>query len=367
MPRSAAKSQPDKQRDRSSAQGNTPPPQDLEVEDIILGRLTQAQWMDMLVQVDADEAVGDIIEELLSKVMAGCFKVDIERKLVPFCASWAKSYLTQIIERQILCPDEGEAPEQASKTEDSEPMPATSDAWVQGCVPVVNAIPLPHSTSQQDADIGRVPVQTEPRVNQQCDVTGQTNNSPRRSEKKTSPRSPVSYECSKVLIPHSPTKFVLKKRKQVNLPLRPVASKLLPPLSCSVKHKDVDVEGNIQTHSVYNQTNGLLHHHNNYQSIPKLDPSRLSRHCIFPQYCVDNSKPNSGPLSLDTMVLAKGVTLLDPQAVEMNPLKCKSPTQSTKLRPIRSDVVVPLSSVKQFTGPLPQAIPMLQSDNCDNI
>ncbi|XP_034451424.1 uncharacterized protein C2orf81 homolog [Hippoglossus hippoglossus] len=181
MPRSAAKSQAGKSRRMSSVPVTPLPTQELE---IITGRLTQTQWNKILIQEENDEIVGEIMDELLSKVMDGCLKVYVERQLEPFSASWAKNYLTQILEQQIMCPDEGEGPEEASKSEDSEPMPATCDAWAQGCVPVVIATPrLSHPTSaQQEDEVVQAPAQSGPGVDQQCVVMAQTNSSPKRRQ-----------------------------------------------------------------------------------------------------------------------------------------------------------------------------------------
>ncbi|XP_023257294.1 uncharacterized protein C2orf81 homolog isoform X1 [Seriola lalandi dorsalis] len=434
MPRSAAKSQADRARRMSAVQVTPPLAQELEAEDIIPGRLTRAQWMDMLSQEDAEETVGEIMDELLSKVMEGCLKAYIERQIAPFSASWAKNYFTQILEQQILCPDEGEGPEEACRTEDSEPVPATSDAWAQGCVPVVSATPRPHPTTQQEADILEVPAQTEPRVNHQCNIMTQKNSSPIQSEDETSPRRPVTDKHYKVLSPQPRLKTGREKKQKVNLPPKPVPGKLLPVLSCSAEKKYVEVEGKNKLYSVSNHKTGPLYQPKDYQPIPRLDPSCLPRHCIFPQYEIvdkDYTKPNSKKpsglsklepkynrqqteqkvtkltpltnskdqpkkfqrrneadvflrkvspfrhrqegmefsesLRLDAMVLAKGVSLRDPQAVESNPLKFTLPSQSTKLRPIQSDIAVPLFSVDQFTTGRPSLFtPMVQSNNCDN-
>lgn len=80
MPRSAAKSRADNQS-RRSVQAITPPTEELEAADIIPVVLTHSQWTHILTQEDSDEAVGEIMEEVLSKVTEGCFKAYIKRQV----------------------------------------------------------------------------------------------------------------------------------------------------------------------------------------------------------------------------------------------------------------------------------------------
>lgn len=81
MPRSATKSQADKKGRKSSAQVATPQPQDADDEDTISGRFTRSQWSDMLNQEDSDEIVGEITQELMTKVMKGTLNAYIEKQV----------------------------------------------------------------------------------------------------------------------------------------------------------------------------------------------------------------------------------------------------------------------------------------------
>lgn len=77
MPRSAIKTRADKTKSNTSDQET--PRQSLAVEDDKPIRLTEAQWVDILNQEDTDEAVAEVMDELMTKVMECCLKVYVKK------------------------------------------------------------------------------------------------------------------------------------------------------------------------------------------------------------------------------------------------------------------------------------------------
>ncbi|KAM9393555.1 uncharacterized protein C2orf81 homolog isoform 2-T3 [Pholidichthys leucotaenia] len=287
MPRTATKAQTEKRRRKSSILETTHPMQAAE------DRFTRAQWAEMLTLEDADEAVAEIMNELMSRVMKGCWEVYIKRQLEPYTVSWAKSYLTQFLEHNFLWLDEGEGPEVGAKTEDSEPMPATLDAWIEGCMPVLTR----HHHTSQVANTGQVPVETFEKDSQQCHVTSQANSLPKQAEKETSPMKPVSEMHRKILSHSSLPKTERKKKQHSDLPPKHVPGTLLPPLSCSPeppKHEKMDAKN--KEHSVNNLMTRSLDLHQKYRPLQRLDPCCLPQYNIVLEYEIvddDRIKPSS--------------------------------------------------------------------------
>ncbi|XP_029019572.1 uncharacterized protein C2orf81 homolog [Betta splendens] len=426
MSRSAARSRAERQKEPKggpSAQVSSPLGQKLEAEDTTPGRLTRAQQMDWLMHEDAEEIVGELMDELLGRVLDGCHKVDIERKLVHFCTSWAETYITQVLQQQLLYVDEGDEPEELSKTEDPEPLPAIPDVLAPGCVPVIPPTPLP--TLQQDDVIAE---EKQGRgVDHRHAAAAQTNSPQNQPEAKTSPRRPVSKNDRKGFSPHPPPKIERKKKQQFAVIPKPVPGNSLPSLSCSVKDSSGTAEGRCRARSFPNHKSGPFFQPKGQQPITKLDLAALPRHCVIPLYeivdtnCTKPKKPSalskleskykkqqaertatslklvpsstdppaefqttnkaqvspkdmspssygkegmvsSESVRLNTMVLAKGVTLLDPKTAQMDPPRFYPAKQSTKLRPIRRDAAMPKFSADQITSGLPpQVTPLFQS------
>lgn len=244
---------------------------------------------------------------------------------------------------------------------------------------------------------------------------------PHQHKKGTSLSSPDRSSQGKVLSPCPPLKL---KKQKMKLTPRPLPGHLLPPITTSPERKEVEVKSENKQHL---DTKGFLLQLRNQRTIPKLDLSHLPQHCIVPQHVVlDNITPttcqkssgkpsqlaklepvskaqtevattsndysgmflrrdeadisldylssstygrsrermqSSGPPTLDTMKLAEGVSILDPQADDNKYLQSKLLGVATKLNPIQSDAAVPLYSVEQVIAGPPQVTPLFQHQN----
>ncbi|XP_068129940.1 uncharacterized protein C2orf81 homolog [Hyperolius riggenbachi] len=144
MPRAqASKSRADKSRTVIVA----PIPQ--VTVDIIPGRFTEDDWATMVNTEDGEEVVGDIVDSLISRVMEECYKVYLERQLIPYTICQARDAMIQMAEWTFIPRDEGEDQTFPERTWQEEPQPCPNDSWAQGCVPVTRPLLTPRPSQPQ--------------------------------------------------------------------------------------------------------------------------------------------------------------------------------------------------------------------------
>ncbi|XP_052028546.1 uncharacterized protein C2orf81 homolog [Apodemus sylvaticus] len=125
---------------RSKAEKARPPTQPVPQVDIVPGRLNEAEWIAFMSLEEGEDVVGDILADLVTRVMDCAFKVYLTHQCVPFTISQAREAMLQITEWRFLARDEGESSVAEDPTwgEDEEPLACTTDAWAQGSVPVLH-------------------------------------------------------------------------------------------------------------------------------------------------------------------------------------------------------------------------------------
>ncbi|KAK2503225.1 hypothetical protein MC885_011959 [Smutsia gigantea] len=134
---------------RSKAEKARPPTVTVQQVDIVPGRLTEAEWMALTAVEEGEDVVGDILADLLARVMDSAFKVYLTQQAetlsppqcIPFTISQAREAMMQITEWRFLARDEGESSVAEDPTwgEDEEPSACATDSWAQGSVPVLHA------------------------------------------------------------------------------------------------------------------------------------------------------------------------------------------------------------------------------------
>ncbi|XP_061762247.1 uncharacterized protein C2orf81 homolog [Nerophis ophidion] len=411
MSRSAAKAQADKSK--APARVSPPQPHEPEEEDIIPGCLTRSQWMDMLSREEAEDLVGEIMAELMTRVMEGCYNVHIKRQVASFTAFWAKVYFIQTLEHHLMCRDKWEDAMELTRTEDSEPRPITPDVWSEGCFPVIHGTPQAEPTPPkiiQKSGTCKSLRPPEPRTSQKNNPVSQTSVSSKTSVAKISLSKSVGGEkISNEPSPRPKQDTYPKKKQKACLPPKLDPETVLPPVSCLAGK--LETKGDNKVPSVSKHTAGSSQQQHKTRSVRKPEHNPMANYWITPQYEIVNkrrktvkksdlpeqqqsdimetswnsarsaepAKPASrtgvqrGKLSpikddiitralrLDTMHLAKGVSLIDHQRTTAGPVAFTSQAQSAKLRPIQTDAVKSQFSVDQLTaGPPPQVIQCLK-------
>ncbi|XP_067903651.1 uncharacterized protein C2orf81 homolog [Heterodontus francisci] len=124
------------------------------VVDIVPGRFTENDWQLMVTAEDGEIHVGDIIDDILNQVLDDCYRIYIEKQLLPFTIAQAKDAILQIVEWQFLPHDTGESNvmEEPSWQGDEESIAYITDCWAQGSVPVAKHPSTPTLEQQETSE-----------------------------------------------------------------------------------------------------------------------------------------------------------------------------------------------------------------------
>nr|XP_046203966.1 uncharacterized protein C2orf81 homolog [Oncorhynchus gorbuscha] len=294
MSRAASKSRAEKGRTNSAPAPPPPPSQSPDVVDIVPGRLTESNWVSMLVQEEGEEVVVEVLYEFMNHIMEKCYTVYLQRQPELFTTSWARDSLVQILEWQFLVQDEGEGPDSApSWEEDSEPLPSTTDSWAQGCVQVLQVKPTKYpSPLQMSSPVGEAAGQTGHRANHKTHTVSQLSSSPKHSRKDRKAREPPGFRGFKLSPAPPPITEGGTWRQHHTSPTTPTEDYLQSPrhsLNSSVTEEEEYVETcpniSVQSAKLCPQRGGL-------PSLRRLDLARLPRHRVWPQYEVLDASPS---------------------------------------------------------------------------
>ncbi|CAK6435218.1 unnamed protein product, partial [Pipistrellus nathusii] len=142
---------------RSKTEKTRPPTVPVPQVDIVPGRLTEAEWMLLTMVEEGEDVVGDVLADLLGRVMDSAFKVYLTQQCIPFTINQAREAMLQIIEWRFLARDEGESAVAEDPTwgEDEEPLACRTDVWAQGSVPLLHepaSVKLEDSFQSEDQE-----------------------------------------------------------------------------------------------------------------------------------------------------------------------------------------------------------------------
>ncbi|KAM4636214.1 uncharacterized protein C2orf81 homolog [Discoglossus pictus] len=122
------------------------------VMEIVLGRLTEEDWMYMVILEDDENMIGDTMESLDIQVTEQCSQAYLARQVMPYALKQAQEAMTQKMNLIYMSKEEGNLEVAVERTwqDEEEPCQCPIESWMGECPPT--AIPCflhPHSKQSQ--------------------------------------------------------------------------------------------------------------------------------------------------------------------------------------------------------------------------